>query len=80
MCHTHLLVISLMHFSGWLEKMNPVRRPGTAHSFVTEFEGSGQINPNPVTAPNSDLLLDIYFSPAKLVSSKTQYSGNVARD
>ncbi|KAB5565531.1 hypothetical protein PHYPO_G00242670 [Pangasianodon hypophthalmus] len=46
--------------------MNPVRRPGTAHSFVTEFEGSGQINPNPVTANDSDLLFDIYLSPAKL--------------
>ncbi|KAG7324371.1 hypothetical protein KOW79_012387 [Hemibagrus wyckioides] len=46
--------------------MNPVRRPGTAHSFVTEFEGSGQINPNPGTAKDSDLLFDIYLSPEKL--------------
>lgn len=50
--------------------MNPVRRPGTAYSFVTEFEGSGKINPNPVTAKDSDLLFDIYLSPAKLVSPK----------
>lgn len=56
--------------------MNPVRRPGTAYSFVTEFEGSGKINPNPVTAKDSDLLFDIYLSPAKLVSPKTQNSGN----
>ncbi|XP_053497547.1 leucine-rich repeat-containing protein 56 isoform X1 [Ictalurus furcatus] len=46
--------------------MNPVRRPGTAYSFVTEFEGSGKINPNPVIAKDSDLLFDIYLSPAKL--------------
>ncbi|KAI5626869.1 leucine-rich repeat-containing protein 56, partial [Silurus asotus] len=44
----------------------PVRGPGTAHSFVTEFEGSGQINPNPVNAEDSDLLFDIYLSPEKL--------------
>ncbi|KAK3557914.1 hypothetical protein QTP86_003310 [Hemibagrus guttatus] len=46
--------------------MNPVKRPGTAHSFVTEFEGSGQINPNPGTGKDSDLLFDIYLSPEKL--------------
>ncbi|KAF7702251.1 leucine-rich repeat-containing protein 56 isoform X1 [Silurus meridionalis] len=46
--------------------MNPVRGPGTAHSFVTEFEGSGQINPNPANAEDSDLLFDIYLSPEKL--------------
>ncbi|GAA6093012.1 leucine-rich repeat-containing protein 56 [Tachysurus ichikawai] len=46
--------------------MDPVRRPGTAHSFVTEFEDSGQINPSPVIAKDSDLLFDIYLSPAKL--------------
>lgn len=56
--------------------MNLVRRPGTAHSFVTEFEGSGQINPNPVITDDSDLLFDVYLSPAMLVSPKTQNSGN----
>lgn len=52
--------------------MNPVRCPGTAHSFVTEFEGSGQINPNPGTSKDSDLLFDIYLSPEKLVRPKAQ--------
>lgn len=52
--------------------MDPVRRPGTAHSFVTEFEDSGQINPSPVIAKDSDLLFDIYLSPAKLVRPKAQ--------
>lgn len=56
--------------------MNLVRRPGTAHSFVTEFEGSGQINPTPVTAKDSDLLFDIHLSPAKLVSAKSQTAVN----
>ncbi|XP_053345628.1 leucine-rich repeat-containing protein 56 [Clarias gariepinus] len=46
--------------------MNLVRRSGTAHSSVTEFEGFGPINPNPAIVNDSELLFDIYLSPAKL--------------
>lgn len=56
--------------------MIPVRRPGTAQSYVTEFEGSGRINPNPVTAQGSDLLFDHYLSSAKLVRPKPHNSGD----
>lgn len=50
--------------------MNPVSRRGTVHSFVTEFDGSGKINPTPATAKDSDPLSDFYFSTEKLVSKK----------
>ncbi|XP_076861838.1 leucine-rich repeat-containing protein 56 isoform X2 [Brachyhypopomus gauderio] len=45
---------------------DPVRRPGTARPFVTEFDGFDQINPSPNTAEGSDLLLELYLSPEKL--------------
>ncbi|KAI4885031.1 hypothetical protein NFI96_017708 [Prochilodus magdalenae] len=60
--------------SVWKKKMNcsqktaPGRRPGTARSFVTELDGSGQVNPNPVTAVDSDLHVELYLSPEKLRS------------
>lgn len=47
-------------------------RPGMVRSFVTEFDGSGQINPTPATAKHSDLLSVTYLSPEKLVSAKSQ--------
>ncbi|XP_036431667.1 leucine-rich repeat-containing protein 56 [Colossoma macropomum] len=50
------------------QKPLPGRRPGTARSFVTEFDGSGQINPSPVTAVDTDLLVELYLSPEKLRS------------
>ncbi|XP_062857361.1 leucine-rich repeat-containing protein 56 isoform X2 [Trichomycterus rosablanca] len=46
--------------------MNSMKRPGTALSFVTEFEGSGQINPSPATSKNDDLLFEPYISPQNL--------------
>ncbi|XP_072529718.1 leucine-rich repeat-containing protein 56 isoform X2 [Salminus brasiliensis] len=43
-----------------------VRRPGTA--FVTEFDGSGHINPSPATIVDTDLLTGLFLSPEKLRS------------
>ncbi|XP_026872155.2 leucine-rich repeat-containing protein 56 isoform X2 [Electrophorus electricus] len=44
----------------------PVRRPATARTSVTEFDGFYQINPSPKTPEGSHLLIDLYLSPEKL--------------
>uniref|UniRef100_A0A8B9H488 Leucine rich repeat containing 56 n=1 Tax=Astyanax mexicanus TaxID=7994 RepID=A0A8B9H488_ASTMX len=51
-----------------LQSILPIRRPGTALSSVTELVGSGQINPCPATAVDTDPLSEFILSPEKLKS------------
>ena len=45
-------------------------QPGTARVLVTEMSGSGQLNPTPAAFEDSDMLVELYLSPTKLVRSQ----------
>ncbi|KAM3869987.1 leucine-rich repeat-containing protein 56 [Diretmus argenteus] len=46
----------------------PQVRPGTARVLVTELSGSGHMNPTPAVYQDSETVVELYLSPAKLKS------------